>query len=163
MKTIRLNKTKVALVDDDDFDLVSSYKWSYNKLGYAMANGKMVNYRFPDGKTFLMHRVILDAKKGQEVDHKNGNKLDNRKENIRLCTREENSWNKPKTKVNASSKYKGVCYSKRDKGWYMQIVAKGKKYSGFFKQEIDAAKEYDKMAKALHGEFAYQNTYINNS
>lgn len=106
-----------------------------------------------------MHRMIMNASKGFVVDHINHNGLDNRKANLRLVTNAQNSYNRPCFKKKGSpSQYKGVYWSKRDNKWQVQISCKGKvKTIGQFKDEIQAAKAYDKAAKKYHGEFAYLN------
>lgn len=109
----------------------------------------------------MMHRLIMEAKQQQKVDHINGDGLDNRKENLRFATTSENAMNKCSTK-NKSSSYKGVSWYKRYKKWQAQIKFKGKSiYIGIFDTEIEAAKAYDNKAKELFGEFAKLNN-INN-
>jgi len=111
-----------------------------------------------DGNTKTsMHREIMNAPKGLDVDHIDGNGLNNRKSNLRLCTHAENVHNSRPMR-NGSSKYKGVCWHKTYKKWYSSIGKTGKRfYLGRFDNEIDAALAYDKKAKELFGEFAYLN------
>src|SRR4051812_25890520 len=100
------NKEIVAytLIDEEDYENINKYKWSLSD-GYAISwkNGRM-------------HRFIMNAEKGQIVDHINGNKLDNRKSNLRFVTASQNAQNRPK-KEGCSSKYIGVTYNKNEKKW----------------------------------------------
>ncbi len=111
-------------------------------------------------KSFLAHRVVmamcLDTWEFGFVDHINGNKLDNRRENLRLCSNAENLRNsKPR---GGSSKYKGVCFHNQNKNWISNITIDGKTiHIGSFDDEVSAALAYDEAAKRLHGEYARIN------
>jgi hypothetical protein len=108
-------------------------------------------------KTVRLHRLIMNAPKDLLVDHRNGNSLDDRRANLRFATISENQCNSRKRK-NATSKYRGVCFCKREQKWLVQVNKAGKrKFYGFFKSEIEAARAYDEAAKKLHGEFARLN------
>lgn len=151
MKEIPLTKGLTALVDDEDYLSLTENSWSANK-GYAIrsfrANGKCV--------VVSMHRQILSLKSGDriEVDHINGNKLDNRKSNLRCCTRAENERNKTLSKRNTSG-FKGVSWNKRDKHWRAKIKINGKnQHLGCFKTAEEGYAAYCKAALELHGEFA---------
>jgi len=105
-----------------------------------------------------MHREIMDAPAGMEVDHINGNGLDNRKCNLRLATSSQNKRNQRKQRRKTSSKYKGVYWHKRDKVWVVRIQAEGKeKYIGSYKTEQEAALAYNEAALKYHGEYAKLN------
>ena len=148
MKRIPLTKGKYALVDDEDFDwLTGNWKWHLSH-GYAQTN-----FRPLDDERFTMklHRLLISVPKGYEIDHINGNGLDNQRSNLRLCTHQENMRNRPKNKN--KSGYKGV-YRNHAK-WHAAIKHNGKKiYLGNFSKPEDAAKVYDLKAKELFGEFA---------
>jgi hypothetical protein len=104
-----------------------------------------------------MHRVILDAQEGQIVDHKNGDRLDNRKENLRIANPSQNCWNSKLCTKNTSG-YKGVTYVKKTGKWAAQIHLKNKKISlGSFESRHDAARMYNFWAIDLFGEFAKLN------
>lgn len=140
-----------AIIDDDDFNIVSQYSWHMQSKGYAASN-----------KRHLMHRIIMRAKSGQMIDHINGNKLDNRKSNLRLCTNSQNHMNKPKTSIKKTSKYKGVYWCSAKKTWRSDIKINRKKiHIGSFKNEDLAAIAYNKVAKELHGDFALLNKILN--
>jgi hypothetical protein len=106
-----------------------------------------------------MHRKVIHPPDHLVVDHINHNGLDNRKANIRPATRAQNNFNKLIVKrKDSSSKYKGVNWKKCKKKWQARIHVNGEcKFIGYFKDEIQAAKAYDKAAKKYHGEFASLN------
>ena len=109
-------------------------------------------------KTKKLHQFILPLSEGMEVDHRNVNGLDNRKENLRPTTRAQNSINLKKTQRKTSSQYKGVSWNKYYEKWKACIKKDDILYHiGYFYDEVDAAKAYDKKAKELHGEFARLN------
>ena len=156
MKHIKLTQGQFALVDDEDFDKVSKYRW-YVCKGETNTYAKAGLHK--DGKwtSLQMHRLILGAEKGQYVDHINGNGLDNQSVNLRICTSSQNQQNR-RIYLGFSSKYKGVCWSKLYKKWQSYIKLDGKLYClGRFNDEIKAASAYDKRAKELFGEFALLN------
>lgn len=104
-----------------------------------------------------MHREIMNAPKGMVVDHIDGNGLNNRKSNLRICTQAQNNLNS-RPKRNCSSRYKGVSFYKRDKIWQVQIFHNSRTiFLGRFDDEIEAALAYDRKAAELFGEFAYLN------
>lgn len=150
MREIELTKGRIATVDDEDYGWLSKWVWFYGSHGYAH------NGRRRDGET-LMHRMILAAPKNRFVDHINGNRLDNRRENLRLVDDLQSSWNTGK-RPNCSSEYKGVHWCKRDKAWYAMIRDHGKHLClGMFKNEKDAALAYDCFARKFFGDYARLN------
>lgn len=144
MKKIPLSQGKFALVDDADFEWLNQWSWCYNK-GYAVRNKKPRS----------MARLLLDAPASMQVDHKNGDSLDNRRENIRLATQAENQHNRRVFAKNKSG-YKGVdLFHKR---WRAQIKFNNKKiYLGYYDTPEDAARAYDKAARLYFKEFASLN------
>lgn len=143
----------LCLFDEDDFDKFSSDKFSivkgWNKTPY-------LSIRL-NGKSTLYHRLITNAPKNRIVDHKNHNTLDNRKENLRLCTRSQNMWNRKRT--TGTSKYKGVYWWTERNGWASAIYLNNKRiYLGVYNSEKKAAEIYNQKAKELFGEFACLNT-----
>lgn len=152
MRTIKLTQGKIALVDDSDYEIVNQFKW-YARRGYDTfyASCDAVTERH-------MHRFILGlSKTDPEVDHINGNGLDNTRKNLRLATSTQNKANRPKA-VGKSSIYKGVCWDKNRQKWLATITIDYKlKYLGRFDLEIDAALAYNKAAIEQFGEFAQLN------
>lgn len=148
MKEIPLTQGKVAIVDDEDFDRINLYKWRYCK-GAAQSQTER-----PNRKVLLMHRMILNAPDGVEVDHINGDALDNRKSNLRLASHKQNLANQ-KMKASNTSGFKGVTWHSKNKRWIAQI--QGGHYLGSYATAEDAARAYDKKAKELFGEFARLN------
>ncbi len=105
-----------------------------------------------------MHKVVLNNPDSEFIDHINHNGLDNRKENVRPATRAQNNYNRQKYANNSYSKYKGVSFKKKGQKWSAQIGLNNKMlFLGYFKNELDAAKAYDKAAKKYHGDFASLN------
>lgn len=141
-KSIPLTQGKFALVDDEDFEYLNQFKWTIIKRTYA---GRR------DG--ILMHRVIMNTPSGMETDHINGDGFDNRKINLRICTRAENGRNMKKRK-DGSSRFKGVCWDKSRGTWNARVQ---EKFIGRFFDEENAALAYDKKARELFGEFARTN------
>ncbi len=156
MKEIQLTRKRVALVDNRDYEQLNQWNWYANKNSpnhwYACRRKQVDKNR----SLFLMHRVILKAPRHLQVDHINGDGLDNRRINLRLCTQSQNSHNQ-KT-VFGSSKYKGVYWNKIGKQWRAHIGISGKViHLGYFRSEKKAALAYDEIAIKLVGEFAFTN------
>jgi hypothetical protein len=146
------NSKEVTLVDDEDFEYLNQWNWQL-----SICDGHIC--RKEHGKpTILLHRVVNKTPDDMLTDHINRNKLDNRKENLRTCTKSQNSMNRTKQKGNCSSKYKGVCWCKTKKKWKARVKYKGKYYSlGYHEKEVDAALAYNKKAKELFSEFFVPN------
>jgi HNH endonuclease/AP2 domain len=152
MPEIPLTKGKVAIVDDCDYEEISKRSWYCSANGYACAK--------KDGVIVLMHREIMSPKNGEHVDHINGNKVDNRRENLRCCTSAENAYN-AKTRFDSVSGYKGVNLDKRGKKWRARIHVGGQEYSlGVFDSKHDAARMYNFWAIQFFGEFAKINKIV---
>ncbi|NJO48255.1 MAG: Fis family transcriptional regulator [Leptolyngbyaceae cyanobacterium RM2_2_4] len=154
MKKIVLTKGYASTVDDEDFEKVSKFKWLYRggSKGYASRRTSAAN-----GKKWIhLHRFVLGiTDPNVEVDHINGNSLDNRKENLRITSRVQNMRNRTHI-VLAKSGYRGVYFKKNVyKPWYSRIrLDNGKdKHLGYHYTAEEAAKAFDKAAKEIYGEF----------
>ena len=161
MKRIRITKGFVALVDDKDFEKVSDRSWfavTSHGITYAY-RGKLGFSRKNRAPWENMHRLILGLTDRETiVDHKNGNGLDNRRKNLRICTDALNGRNRTHPRKGTSSRYKGVHWRKDKKKWHAEVVLFYKKhYLGLFTSEIAAARAYDRAARRLHGRFAALN------
>ena len=147
-----------TVIDTEDYFKVEDYSWTattWKHLTYVKTNFRLFNsYRV----TKKLHQLILPVSEGKEVDHKNGNGLDNRKDNLREATPTQNSQNSKKQNNKSHSQYKGVFWAK-DRNKWRAGISFNEKYTilGTFTDEIEAAKAYDKKAKELHGEFARLN------
>ena len=152
---IPLSAGKFALVDDEDYESLSQFIWSFNGREAARRGQGALGEKH--GKHIRMHRVLMNAPSDKFVDHINGNPLDNRKANLRLCTNAENCRNK-KLDVRNTSGFRGVSWYPRNGKWISAIKhAGGVKFLGYFDDKMEAAKVWDAMAIKLHGEFARLN------
>jgi len=162
MKTIPLTREQFALVDDTDFAELSKHKWhAVLKRNTFYAEGSSPNKR-RGNRIVKMHRHILGLKYGDgvQVDHRDGNGLNNQKSNLRICTYKENQMNR--RTVRGSSCYKGVHWCNRNKRWMSKIFYKKAIFIGSFKSEIEAARAYNTAAIRYFGEFANINKGVEN-
>ena len=183
MKEIRLWKNrhelsdKVTIIDDEDYEKVMERKW------YVMESGSGKHYAMGSGRRVSVHRLVMDAPKDLHIDHINGDPLDNRKENLRLCTIAQNAQNRPLRKDSASG-YKGVYEVKKPQRrkyikksgevTYYENMPKKRFYAyignpeattktprniklGYFHTAEEAAECYDRKAIEMYGEFAQVN------
>lgn len=154
MKEIPLTQGMVAIVDDEDYDELSKYKWWVEKHGKHIIRYYARRKTYVDGHRIneFMHRTIM----GQAgIDHKNGNGLDNRRENLRVATQSQNMANR-KSQADSESPYKGV--RKFKLRWRAYIKPEGKPINlGCFDTAEEAARAYDWAAKRIYGEFALLN------
>jgi hypothetical protein len=157
MKYIELTQGQRAIVDDDDYEELSRWKWHALKRGgtfYGARKSSTNMAQYKPRYTVYIHAFIMDTPQGMYTDHINGNGLDNRKSNLRICTSMQNQYNTGPNSRNTSG-YKGVYWSKSNNKWQARIkINKKKVYLGNFKTLEDAYTAYCNKAQEAHGEFA---------
>jgi hypothetical protein len=137
---------EVALIDADDAALATGRLWHLSAYGYAQCR-----------QVGPLHRLILPTAPGLQVDHINGNRLDNRRLNLRPATSSQNHANQRK-RAGTTSTFKGVSWCRRTRRWVAQVMVDGRQqFIGRFDTEVEAARAYDARAEALFGEFAATN------
>lgn len=146
---IKLSAEHVALIDSNDYDRVKAYRWWRDGRGYVCAH--------IDHKVNKLHRYLLDAEARFEVDHINLDPLDNRRSNLRLATRKQNSYNIGLNRNNTSG-YKGVSFDRQTQSYRASIVHDGQRiWLGRHKSAEEAARVRDQAADTLQGDFAWLN------
>lgn len=155
MAVIRTSKGEEILVDEEDVDLVG--KWTWRKIGKGYVARSIYDKSKPSRRTNqYLHRFLLGLSDGDGliVDHINGNPLDNRRENLRLCTVQENGWNS-KIRSHNKSGFKGVFLDRRSGRWAACIKIAGKqRFLGLFPRADLAHEAYAAEAKKNFGDFA---------
>lgn len=159
MKTIRtsqISNNKVTryeiILDDSDYILYKNTTW------HVRISRPSGNLYAQNNKSQQLHRLIMDAPKGKDVDHINGNGLDNRRCNLRLCSRADNCKNRRLSKNNRSG-YNGVSWYRDRNQWRAKIQLNHKTIAlGYYKNPVDAAKAYNQAAIKYFGEFARLNS-----
>lgn len=169
---IPLTQGKVTFISDQDFNLISKYKWHYRKSGKTNGKNGYAEHTISDKKSYdkvtrqykkrinlFIHNLIMNPPKGKVVDHINRNGLDNTRSNLRLVSISQNYHNFPTRK--SKSGYKGVYFHKArvaTKPWECCMTINGKQKSlGVFKTAKEAAMFYNKKAKELYGDVAILN------
>lgn len=150
-KLLPLTQDKFAKIDAEDFDVLSSFKWSA-----ACCSGIFYAVRWSPvtkGNEYL-HRVICKPEEGESIDHINGDGLDNRRSNLRPCNAANNGWNRRKS-VNNTTGYKGVSWNARKRKYKVTIMHNGASFHlGYTHDLQEAAKRYTDKATELFAEFA---------
>jgi hypothetical protein len=149
--TSRVYPTVYALVDDDDFEFLIQWSWLVSPRGYPIRN---------NGKSkVFMHRVVMKARDGVQIDHINGIKHDNRRANLRFATCSQNAINRPGKKTRRyGAAFKGIFRCTETGKWRARIRIDNKNVNlGTHHTQEEAARAYDREAKKLFGEFAVLN------
>lgn len=148
LKNKKLKEIGRTLIDIEDVEKVKNIKWHLIQTGgYVCGNNK-------NGKDFLLHRYVMNAKEGELIDHINGDKLNNRKSNLRPVNKSQNAMNS-KIPINNTSGVKGVYWDKRSNKWESAIHINGKKKSlGYFKDKEEAIRIRKQAEKDFFKEYA---------
>lgn len=159
MQEIPLTKGMIAIVDDADFHWTNQHKWyAQSSNGKWYAARRLSRREDRNRKLVLLHRVLLNAAPDKDVDHRNGNTLDCRRENLRLCSESQNLHNRGLVKSRNKSGYKGVYFDKQRKKWRSRIMIDRKMIElGFFNTPEDASEAYNKTVREYMGEFAHSS------
>lgn len=145
-RPLTLTDGSITWVDNQDYAVLRTFRWLPHSKGYVLrSNGRR-------GSTVMMHAQITGVRGS---DHRNGNRRDNRRANLRVATGSQNQANRGKQRGQYSSRYKGVSWYKRDRLWRVQVGTG--RHVGYYADEIEAARAYDHAAFALWGEFAQLN------
>jgi hypothetical protein len=157
MKKIPLTQGKFALVDDEDYEWLSQWKWfAYKGRNTFYAARNRLTKEGPLG-IIRMHRCILGLKRGDgiQTDHIDGDGLNNQRKNLRYCTHQENQRNR--FQQMGTSRYKGVHWCNRNKRWMAKIFIGKQLFLGSFINEVDAAIAYNTAATKYFGSYAKLN------
>ena len=150
---IRLSRGMTTLIDTADYILVAAYRWhaqpSTSGIWYASAHSR-IGDNLP--RIVFMHRMLLSTSFGHEVDHRDGDGLNNRRGNLRSATKAQNTFNRKV--VSHSSRYTGVNWNKANQKWFARITAHGKfRYLGYFNSEEAAYEARLAAEKEAHPDF----------
>jgi hypothetical protein len=155
MKQIKTSNGFFVNVSDKDFEFLNQFSWYRFPNGYVCTNIQVARRK---QKTVMIHRAITLVPENYVVDHKDGNPLNNQRENLRISTVAQNAQNRRKMSKPTSSKYKGVNWDKTRNKWRTAITHERKTIQiGRFETEIEAALAYNRKARELFGEFALVN------
>lgn len=159
MKEIPLRNTdKVAIVDDNVFNMVGWLNWRINQNGYVITDIPKPRRKDIGKTTIRLHRLVMNTPEGMDTDHINGNRLDNRKVNLRVCSRSDNLFNQGSGGSSKHSNLKGAYLRKNTGRWFSTIRCPSTKkeiYLGSFDSAEEAHQAYKAKSLELHKEFSY--------
>jgi hypothetical protein len=163
MKYIETGQTRsdvkrkwLVMVDDEDYDFLNQHYWQVDKFKSVGCHTKVDGKR----KNILIHRLIMKPPKGVEIDHIDGNRLNNQKSNLRFATSSQNKINRGARK-DCKSGYKGVSWHKQRNCWTSRLMIDGKyQHLGLFKDKHKAAQVYNDNALKHYGEYAWLNKIV---
>ena len=157
-RRIKLTRGKYAIVDVDDFERLNKYKWHCTHYNYAK---RAIYKKYKKGRKkveIYMHKEVCPAPSGMVADHINRNSLDNRKANLRPATQKQNVWNRKFIRKGGKTRYNGIRWDKNREKWQVRLTVNGRRESfGYYADEIEAAKAYDRVVEKYRGEFAVLN------
>lgn len=156
--TSKIHGVHVVYYDEQDQDLINGHNWVIHKADRTFyVRATLWDKELKKSKYAYMHRLIINAMKGQQVDHKDRNGLNNKRNNLRLCNNSQNNANKPAKTTNKTG-YRGVHFNKIRKRYMAYLFINGKRiFGGYFKKVEDAAIKYNELSLKYHGEFAWLN------
>jgi len=163
MKTIKLTHDLETTVDDSDYEVLSENKWAAYRISGTSRTGKVHIYGYKAGRKFKgkrmwIHNIIMNPPIGTVVDHIDRNPLNNVRDNLRICTIKDNSFNRGKRSNGLTSRFLGVHKKKKKNKFQASITFNDKNFHlGYFDNELEAAKAYNLKATELFGSFASLN------
>lgn len=150
-KTIPLTQGRQAIVDDEDYPVLAQYRWHYSQ-GYACRMVRRNGHR----SVYKMHWAILCQRPELDIDHINGDRLDNRRQNLRYASRSQNNANRHA--ITSSSGFKGVCWRPIPRRWKAYIKVNRKQiHLGYYSTPEEAAQAYNQAALQHYGAYAHLN------
>jgi hypothetical protein len=158
-RRIHMAQPKYAKVDPADYKRLRGYEWLAKKGRSSFyARRRAAGSKAGKEALIYLHQEVIEVPEGMVVDHINHDGMDNRRANLRAATYSQNLCHRKKRSGAKQSKYKGIYWRKKNRKWQAVITFDRKKiYLGYFRNEIDAAKAYDRAAMKYHGEFASLN------
>jgi len=157
-RRIKLTRGQYALVDPEDFERLNQYKWHCTHFGYAIRAARNKSGKGSRQVAVYMHKLVCPVPEGAIVDHINRNPLDNRKANLRPATQKQNVWNRKFVRKGGRTHYNGIRWDKNREKWQVRLAINGRRESfGYYADEVEAARAYDRVIKQYRGQFAALN------